>query len=150
MREARDKTRERLGDLTLRAAYVKEQKAMQWAVVQAKRALMSKIVNGFNETRDVFRAIKWANDKTDRRIPLLQRPDGSEWRFQEPNPDAIEWPPLSSDEVKAAIWKPANTAPGADRIPNETADTTRAHSRKPTSWQYRSQDAHAKHHARIA
>ncbi|KAL5594249.1 uncharacterized protein BROUX77_007596 [Berkeleyomyces rouxiae] len=119
MREARDKTRERLGDLTLRAAYVKEQKAMQWAVVQAKRALMSKIINGFNETRDVFRAIKWANDKTDRRIPLLQRPDGSEWRFQEPNPDAIEWPPLSSDEVKAAIWKPANTAPGADRIPNE-------------------------------
>ncbi|KAL2888558.1 putative double-stranded RNA/RNA-DNA hybrid binding protein [Ceratocystis lukuohia] len=38
---------------------------------------------------------------------------------KEPNVEAREWPPLSQEEVKASIWRPTNTAPGADGISNE-------------------------------
>ncbi|KAL2884585.1 RNA-directed DNA polymerase from mobile element jockey [Ceratocystis lukuohia] len=115
---------------------------MRWEIVKAKKALMSKIVVDLKEPKDVFCTVKWANDKPDRCIPLLQRPDQTkttctaesvallrethtkehtekEWHFHEPNPEANEWSPLTSEEVKAALWKPANTAPGADRITNE-------------------------------
>ncbi|KAL2889427.1 hypothetical protein HOO65_030928 [Ceratocystis lukuohia] len=111
MREARSNHRRNMDDVRLEAAYMKEQKAIRKAVVQAKRSPMSKIVAGLTQARDVFRAIKWANEKTDRRISLLQKPDGTrttctaefvalllethtkphtraQWQHQEPNVEA--------------------------------------------------------------
>ncbi|KAL2887168.1 RNA-directed DNA polymerase from mobile element jockey [Ceratocystis lukuohia] len=129
-------------DSQKRDEYAKQRKAMRQEIIKAKRALMSKIIAGLKEPKDVFRAVKWANDKVDRCIPLLQRPDKTkttctaesvalllethtkehtenERFFHEPNPEASEWPPLTREEVKDSLWKPANTAPGADRITNE-------------------------------
>ncbi|KKF92105.1 hypothetical protein CFO_g5542 [Ceratocystis platani] len=142
MRRTRTDHRNQPTDSQKRDEYAKQRKAMRQEITKAKRTLMSKIIAGLKEPKDVFRAVKWANDKVDRCIPLLQRPDKTkttctaesvallldthtkehtenEWFFHEPNPEANEWPPLTREEVKDSLWKPANTAPGADCITNE-------------------------------
>ncbi|KAL2887914.1 Importin beta-related nuclear transport receptor [Ceratocystis lukuohia] len=142
MRRTRTDHRNQPTDSQKRDEYAKQRKAMRQEITKAKRTLMSKTIAGLKEPKDVFRAVKWANDKVDRCIPLLQRPDKTkttctaesvallldthtkehtenEWFFHEPNPEANEWPPLTREEVKDSLWKPANTAPGADCITNE-------------------------------
>ncbi|KAL2887177.1 hypothetical protein HOO65_050298 [Ceratocystis lukuohia] len=126
MRSARTAYRNQPVDVEKRTEYKKQKKAMRWEIVKAKKSLMSKIVVDLKEPKDVFRAVKWADDKTDRGIPLLQRPDQTktictaesvalllethtkehtekEWHFHEPNPEANEWSPLTSEEVKASL-----------------------------------------------
>ncbi|KAL2890718.1 endonuclease/reverse transcriptase [Ceratocystis lukuohia] len=127
MRRARIDHRNQPTDSQKRDEYAKQRKAMRKEITKAKRALMSKIIAGLKEPKDVFRAVKWANDKVDRRIPCCRDPTRrkppaqpkNEWCFHEPNPEASEWPSLTREEVRDSLWKPANTAPGADRITNE-------------------------------
>ncbi|KAL2885988.1 putative 115 kDa protein in type-1 retrotransposable element R1DM [Ceratocystis lukuohia] len=126
MRSARTAHRKQPIDIEKRTECVKRKKAMRREIVKAKRFLMSKIVAGLKEPKDVFRAVKGANGTTDSRVSgptpghtHTKTHTGEEWHFHEPNPEANEWPPLTCEEIKTAVWRPANTAPGADCISNE-------------------------------
>lgn len=111
-------------------------------VWKAKAAFYKKVISEITDTRDIFRATKWAQQPqrfvtpplktpeghilvdTNEKIDLLMCTHASQSQLTDfPEPPMItdnpySWSPFTVEEVRRSVLKPGNTAPGMDLIPN--------------------------------
>lgn len=113
-------------------------------VRKAKTKFFQQVINEVREPKDVFRAAKWTRspqkfmssamknengglvEATREKIELLlhthvasdHQDDLEDTPAMPAENTRREWRPLSMTEVKRAVFRPANTAPGVDNIPN--------------------------------
>lgn len=115
---------------------------LRQAVRRAKKSFYKKVIEDITEPKDVFRAAKWADKKTRYATPPMNHQNGTkaitteeksnllldthtipaepttEERPIEIIEDEMAWPGVSDEEVKRALFKPKDTSPGEDKIPN--------------------------------
>lgn len=127
-----------------RQARNKAQRHLTKVVKKAKNDHFTEVIGNLNSPRDVFRATSWTQQDQHFSSPPLKKPSGElvtdtqgkmDFLFQTHAPETASrdvpgrffvydcpwgrWSPLSREEICQSIFKPANTTPGVDLIPNE-------------------------------
>ncbi|KAL5601097.1 uncharacterized protein BROUX77_005346 [Berkeleyomyces rouxiae] len=146
-RKVRKRWKKRREDPVRRNALKRAKKRLRKAARNAKRKFFKSLIAELKDAKDLFRAVKWAHKPLPLTSPPLKAPDGREITAptdktqllrdthvpeqavsdDHPLPFVRATDPLDSfteKEIRDAMWKPKNTAPRVDNIPNAALKLT--------------------------